>query len=194
MPWRFHRILKIIPGVRVNVGKGGVSTSVGPRGADINIGRHGVTTNAGLPGTGLSWRQKLGKPGSWLGIATVVVALALSAYRYSDKIAAYFHPSPSASTQASTGAAPTARGRSGGAAAAVIAAATPASGVRYVRRGNSDLRATPSSSAPAIAKEAKGTEVTLLSVADKWSQVRVGTQTGWMRTSVLGETAPGSGR
>jgi hypothetical protein len=193
MPWRFHRILKIIPGVRVNVGKGGVSTSVGPRGADINIGRHGVSTDAGLPGTGLSYRQKLGRPGSWIGIATLIVALALSAYRYSDKIAAYFHPAPAA-TQASTGDAPARHARSSGGAAAVILAATPASGVRYVRRGNSDLRATPSSSAPAIAKEAKGAQVTLLAVAGKWSQVRVGAQTGWMRSSVLGETPPGSGR
>jgi hypothetical protein len=188
MPWRFHRILKIIPGVRVNVGKGGVSTSVGPRGADINIGRHGVTTNAGLPGTGLSYRQKLGRPGSWIGIATVIVALALSAYRYSDEIAAYFHPAAPPPSVTASAAPPHARGRN--AADAVIAAATPASGVRYVRRNNSDLRAKPSSSAPAIAKEARGAQVTLLGVAGKWSQVRVGDTTGWMRTSVLGETPP----
>ncbi|HEX4303875.1 MAG TPA: DUF4236 domain-containing protein [Rhizomicrobium sp.] len=189
MPWRFHRILKIIPGVRVNVGKGGVSTSVGPRGADINIGRHGVTTNAGLPGTGLSYRQKLGRPGSWLGIATVIVALALSAYRYSDRIAAYFHPA-AAPPGVTASDAPHVRGRTSNAADAVIASATPASGVRYVRRNNSDLRARPSASAPAIAKEAKGTQVALLALADKWSQVRVGGVTGWMRSSVLGEMPP----
>ena len=85
MPIRFHRILNIIPGVRVNVSKGGLSTSVGPRGADINFGKRGVTTNAGLPGTGLSYRQTLGKPGSWIGIATFIVALALSAYRYGER-------------------------------------------------------------------------------------------------------------
>ena len=192
MPWRFQRILKIIPGVRVNVSKGGVSTSVGPRGADINIGRHGITTNAGLPGTGLSYRQRLGKPGSWLGIVTVIVALALSAYRYSDKLAAYFHhdDAPAATADSGTPARPHARTSTS--ADAVIAAAAPASGLRYVRRGNSDLRAKPSTSSPAIAKEAKGTQVTLLAVADKWSQVRVGDQTGWMRSSVLGETPPKS--
>ncbi len=191
MPWRFHRILKIIPGVRVNVGKGGVSTSVGPRGADINIGRHGVTTNAGLPGTGLSYRQRLGKPGSWLGIATVIVALALSAYRYSDRIAAYFHPA-AAPPSVTASEAPRPRSRTSNAADAVIASATPASGVRYVRRNNSDLRARPSSSAPAIAKEAKGAQVSLIAVAGKWSQVRIGNTTGWMRTSVLGESPPNS--
>jgi hypothetical protein len=34
MGWRFHRDLNIIPGVRLNVSKSGVSTSVGPHGAD----------------------------------------------------------------------------------------------------------------------------------------------------------------
>lgn len=190
MPWRFHRILNIIPGVRVNVGKGGISTSVGPRGADINIGRQGVTTNAGLPGTGLSYRQRLGKPGSWIGIATVIAALSLSAYRYSDKIAAYFsHPAATATT---AGAPPGRRTRTSNAADGVIAAATPASGTRYVRRNNSDLRGRPATSAPAIAKEAKGTQVALLAVSGKWSQVRAGALTGWMRSSVLGDAPPTS--
>jgi len=190
MPWRFQRRISIFPGVRINIGKGGVSTSVGPKGADVNIGKHGVTTNAGLPGTGLSYRQKIGKPGSWLGIGLFVVALALGAYRYSDKIAAYFSH-PTAATAAGH-AEPLPRTARGGAAAAdaVVAAAEPASGLRYVRRANSDLRARPSTSSPAIAHEAKGARVTLLAVADKWSKVDDGTREGWMRTSVLGETPP----
>jgi len=190
MPWRFQRRISIFPGVRINIGKGGVSTSVGPRGADVNIGKHGVTTNAGLPGTGLSYRQRIGKPGSWLGIGLFVVALALGAYRYSDKIAAYFNH-PTATTAAGRDE-PLARraARGSTAADAVIAAAEPASGVRYVRRANSDLRARPSTSSPAIAHEPKGAKVTLLAVAGKWSKVNDGTQEGWMRTSVLGETPP----
>jgi hypothetical protein len=190
MPWRFQRRITIFPGVRINIGKGGVSTSVGPKGADVNIGKHGVTTNAGLPGTGLSYRQKIGKPGSWLGIGLFVVALALGAYRYSDKIAAYFsHPTATtAAGHAEPAPRRTARGTT--AADAVIAAAEPASGVRYVRRGNSDLRAKPSTSSLAIAHEAKGAKVTLLAVAGVWSKVNDGTQEGWMRTSVLGDTPP----
>jgi hypothetical protein len=77
MPWRFQRGISIFPGVRINIGKGGVSTSLGPKGADVNIGKHGVTTDAGLPGTGLSYRQKIGKPGSWLGIGLFIVAQSL---------------------------------------------------------------------------------------------------------------------
>jgi hypothetical protein len=190
MPWRFQRRITIFPGVRINIGKGGVSTSVGPKGADVNIGKHGVTTNAGLPGTGLSYRQRIGKPGSWLGIGLFVVALALGAYRYSDKIAAYFSH-PTATTAAGrTEPVPHRTARGSTAADAVVAAAEPASGVRYVRRANSDLRAKPSTSSPAIAHEAKGAKVTLLAVAGKWSKVNDGTQDGWMRTSVLGEMPP----
>jgi len=187
MPWRFHRILNIIPGVRVNVSKGGVSTSVGPRGADINIGRHGVTTNAGLPGTGLSYRQKLGKPGSWMGIATVIVALALSAYRYSDKIAAYFsHPAATPATTSTVARA----SRSNTAAKAVETAAAPAAGIRYVHRGNSNLYAEPRNGSPTLKKEDRGAQLTLLATAGKWTKVQDGAITGWMKTSVLGENPP----
>ncbi len=187
MGWRFHRILNIIPGVRVNVSKGGLSTSVGPRGADINIGKHGVTTNAGLPGTGLSYRQKLGKPGSWLGIGTFVVALALGAYRYSDRIAAYFsHPA----TPAATSGAMVGGSRGATAAKAVEDAAVPASGVRYVHRGNTNLRDAPANSAATLKKEARGAQVTLLAVAGKWSKVQDGATIGWVKSSILGEDPP----
>ena len=63
MGFRFQKRLSILPGVRINLSKGGVSTSLGPRGADVNIGRNGVTTNAGIPGTGLSYRSKVGGKG-----------------------------------------------------------------------------------------------------------------------------------
>jgi hypothetical protein len=186
MGWRFHRVLNIIPGVKVHVSKSGLSTSVGPRGADINIGRRGVTTNAGLPGTGLSYRQKLGKPGSWIGIATFIVALALGAYRYSDRIAAYFSH-PAAPVAATTAGHPAHQAT---AARAVEDAATPAGGIRYVHRGNTNLRAAPSNSAATLKKEEKGAQVTLLAVAGKWSKVQDGATVGWMRTSVLGDAPP----
>lgn len=190
MGWRFHRILNIIPGVRVNVAKGGLSTSVGPRGADINIGRHGVTTNAGLPGTGLSYRQKLGKPGSWMGIGTFIVALALGAFRYSDKIVHFFSPSAhlSSTSGAMTGDAKPSRVAT--AAKAVEDAAVPASGARYIHRGNTNLREGPADSSPTLKKEDRGTQVTLLAIAGKWSKIQDGTIIGWVKSSILGENPP----
>ena len=66
MGFRFQKRISILPGVRINLSKSGASASLGPRGADVNIGRDGVTANAGIPGTGLSYREKIGKSGKKL--------------------------------------------------------------------------------------------------------------------------------
>lgn len=62
MGFRFRRSVKIMPGVRVNFGKRGVSMSAGVRGATVTVGRRGVYGNVGLPGTGMSYRQRLDRP------------------------------------------------------------------------------------------------------------------------------------
>lgn len=59
MALRFRRTLRVAPGIRLNLSKSGVSTSVGPRGASLTLGRRGIYANAGLPGTGLSYRTRL---------------------------------------------------------------------------------------------------------------------------------------
>jgi hypothetical protein len=60
--FRFSRRIKIAPGVRINIGLKGASVSVGPRGASITAGRKGIYANASIPGTGLSYRERLDKP------------------------------------------------------------------------------------------------------------------------------------
>jgi hypothetical protein len=57
MAFRFQRRVKIMPGVRLNVSKSGVSASVGTNGATVNVGKDGVTRTVGVPGTGLSHRK-----------------------------------------------------------------------------------------------------------------------------------------
>ena len=54
MPIRFRRTYKIFPGVKINVSKGGISTTVGPRGFHLTFNKQGVRQSIGLPGTGLS--------------------------------------------------------------------------------------------------------------------------------------------
>ncbi|WP_339806766.1 DUF4236 domain-containing protein [uncultured Marinobacter sp.] len=61
MAFRFQRRIKIAPGIRLNVSKRGVGLSAGPRGATMSVGRRGVYGNVGVPGTGLSFREKLNK-------------------------------------------------------------------------------------------------------------------------------------
>lgn len=60
MSFRFGKRVKIAPGITLNFGKRGISTTLGPRGASVNLGRKGVYLNASIPGTGLSWRSRVG--------------------------------------------------------------------------------------------------------------------------------------
>ena len=61
---RFRRSFRIAPGLRVNLSKSGVSTSIGRRGAWFTIGPRGTRETIGVPGAGLSYteQQRLGEP------------------------------------------------------------------------------------------------------------------------------------
>ncbi|MBV1897202.1 MAG: DUF4236 domain-containing protein [Rhodobacteraceae bacterium] len=61
MAFRFRRTIRLAPGIRLNISKSGVSTSVGPRGASISIGKRGIYANTGIPGTGMSYRTRIDK-------------------------------------------------------------------------------------------------------------------------------------
>lgn len=74
MGWRYSKRMSLLPWVRVNLGLHGVSYTVGPRGLSFTFGRRGVYANASLPGTGLSYRQRLGQasPRSSAGAAVLL--------------------------------------------------------------------------------------------------------------------------
>jgi Protein of unknown function (DUF4236) len=55
MGFRFSRRIRILPGLRLNLSKSGVSTSIGGRGAWLTFGKRGTRATVGLPGTGLSY-------------------------------------------------------------------------------------------------------------------------------------------
>ncbi len=55
MGFRFSRRIRILPGVRLNLSKSGVSTSIGGRGAWLTFGKRGTRATVGIPGTGLSY-------------------------------------------------------------------------------------------------------------------------------------------
>jgi hypothetical protein len=57
MGLRFRRSIKLLPGVRLNLSKSGVSTSVGVRGAHVTLGHGKVRETVGIPGTGLSYTE-----------------------------------------------------------------------------------------------------------------------------------------
>ena len=185
---RFQKRLQVLPGMRINLSKSGASASVGPRGADVNIGARGITTNAGVPGTGLSYRSKVGKSGSGLiGIVALVAGLSFAAYKNMDKIGALLAPTPTTQATAQPQqSAPVATAPRPGSIRAQAAKLLVAGGTIYVRRGGSVLRETEKSSGKTLKKFAKGAAVTVIAVDGGWTQVKDGDTTGWMRTSVLG--------
>lgn len=59
MGFRFFKRLNILPGVTLNLSKGGGSVSIGPQGAKLTLGTSGARTTFGIPGTGLFYTTKL---------------------------------------------------------------------------------------------------------------------------------------
>ena len=62
MSWRFRRTFKVIPGLRLNLSKSGLSASIGGAPFTLNLGPHGAMGTASLPGTGISYRHHFGSP------------------------------------------------------------------------------------------------------------------------------------
>ncbi len=59
MGFRFRNTIRLAPGIRLNLGKCGVSLSAGVRGASVTLGKNGLWGNVGAPGTGMSYRTRL---------------------------------------------------------------------------------------------------------------------------------------
>ncbi len=70
--FRFRKTFSILPGVRVNLSKTGVSSSIGGHGATVNVGKNGPMVTLGIPGTGLSYRTPV-------GLALVIILLLIAA-------------------------------------------------------------------------------------------------------------------
>jgi hypothetical protein len=71
MGFRFQKRISILPGVRINLSKGGVSTSLGGHGATVNLGTKRRTVTLGIPGTGMSYQLPV--------TGTIIVALVIAA-------------------------------------------------------------------------------------------------------------------
>jgi hypothetical protein len=72
--FRFRKTFSVLPGVKINLSKTGVSTSVGGKGATLNIGHGKKNVTLGIPGTGLSYRTPAT---TQLVVAAVVVVIVV---------------------------------------------------------------------------------------------------------------------
>jgi len=54
MAFRIRKSFKIAPGIRLNVSKSGLSTSIGGKGSTVNLSKRGTKFTSSIPGTGIS--------------------------------------------------------------------------------------------------------------------------------------------
>jgi hypothetical protein len=62
MSWRFRKTFKVLPGVKLNLTRHGLSATLGAAPLSINAGPKGVYRNVSIPGTGIWDRQRIGGP------------------------------------------------------------------------------------------------------------------------------------
>lgn len=83
MGFKLRKSVKIAPGVKINLSKSGVSTSIGGKGHSVNIGKRGVKTTVGIPGTGISHTSNITpttkKKSSGCGTTTMLLLLVVLA-------------------------------------------------------------------------------------------------------------------
>jgi hypothetical protein len=60
MGWRFRQSFKVIPGLRLNLSRSGLSATIGGAPFTVNVGPHGLTSTESIPGTGISYREHIG--------------------------------------------------------------------------------------------------------------------------------------
>ena len=82
MSLRFRKRVKLFPGVWLNLGKTGISTSVGTNGVTLNLKGDVVRTTISAPGTGISYsstaRPTSGEPSAGRGAAYILLILLVA--------------------------------------------------------------------------------------------------------------------
>ncbi|WP_288503392.1 DUF4236 domain-containing protein, partial [uncultured Cloacibacillus sp.] len=89
---RFRKYITIIPGVKINLSKSGVSATIGHKGASVNISKNGTFVNAGIPGTGIFMRERIsetrtGKTRTIPSVADITETMHEEADRLNEKVA-----------------------------------------------------------------------------------------------------------
>lgn len=60
MGFRLRKSIKVLPGVKLNVSPTGTSWTIGKRGASVNLKDGTTRASVGIPGTGVSYSEKIG--------------------------------------------------------------------------------------------------------------------------------------
>lgn len=182
MGFRFRRSIRLLPGVRLNVSKSGFSTSVGGSGLTLNLSKRGACYTVGLPGTGLSYTDRLIVPqreynqpaealartsaGAWpvwiVAVLVIVAALFLAIGFAPAKQSA---PAKKVDTSAKL--------------------VQPSMPLASVVASSLRCRTTPRLDGMVTAKLSKGEEVSVMESGPEWTLVRAREAECWVSTRFL---------
>ena len=59
MGFRIRKVIELLPGIKLNISKSGLSGSIGTRGATVNVSKNGVKGTVGVPGSGFSYSRRV---------------------------------------------------------------------------------------------------------------------------------------
>ena len=173
MGLRFRRSIRLLPGVRLNLSRSGVSATLGAPGATLNVGRRSALT-LGIPGTGLSYRRSLprrsrtparsGRSAGWVVLVLVVVALFAWGRR----------PAGQGAVPVATPATPLASLPQAAPEVPMLVTATRA-----------NCRARPSPRGRVVRRLARGVRLTPLGTRAGWQKVEAGGRACWMSAALL---------
>lgn len=173
MGYRFRKTIRIAPGVRLNLSKSGMSTSIGRPGATLNLGKRGPRGTVGVPGSGLSFSAPLSPSGGGaqqssgscgcLTLLGVIGFLALMATC-----------SQNVSTPSD----------------ALITGAAATTTTRYVSAASLNCRVEPRQTGRKVEGLRRGDAVEVQSVADGWSKLLRSGENCWAASRYLSESPP----
>lgn len=197
MGFRFRKSLKILPGIRLNISKSGVSTSLGGPGATVNISRKGTRRTVGIPGSGLSYstfsnHRSGGEPtvpgsnpqtggqgcGCLVLVGLIVAGLAMCSHK---------------SDQPPMGQSSTSAAQASLAASIETPKAYGSGETVYVQPKNLNARARPSASAKVVGRLREGQALRVVETQGDWIKVAQGSALVWIASShVSGTRSVGS--
>lgn len=210
MAFRFRKSIKIAPGIRLNIGKTGVSTSVGRPGATVNFSKRGTRVTAGIPGTGLSASHlykaapqdqpqpgvaQSSRPAKLIGWVFMLIILAIMLKSCStDKVRPQSSESPgtpSLAAPASTSTSQQAFSPAMAPVATAVAASTATQATvpqqiktLYVGPKSINIRSTPNGTVSGSLKH--GAAVTVHTQEGSWGRISPdGQPAKWVSTSLL---------
>jgi hypothetical protein len=196
--FRFRKSIKILPGVRLNLSKSGISTSLGGPGASINISPRGTRKTVGLPGSGMSYstfssHQSSSNPppgntqastrNKGCGCLALGGVLLLAISMCSQKPGGLSTDPASLSSQSSSEA--SSLSPNGGSGMVYGPDETV-----YVSSNTLNARATPSTSGRIVGKLHSGDELKVVDTEGDWLKVAQGAALFWIASSHVSSAQP----